>query len=277
MSFAVMPISDYVGACNVIREKTGSSDAVKSGEMADKIKAVFEAGKASSGFDDGFNEGQNTEHMAFWDTFTNNGKRTNYNNAFYCDCDAVGWNKNNLKPPYQLKPTTCTQMFNHLSWNDKNAAPTITPDMVDFSKCTLAYRTFRNAYISRLVVDFSSLTKMEHTFTTDNNGWMPDTTIKVTEKLTTTDNPFMHNVYGATFTDDSVIACSISFSYCTKMTVAQAKSIINALKDFSGTDKEYACTVKLPSALWEALDNESTAPNGGSWKDYVYNTKCWNY
>ena len=148
MSFAVMPISDYVGACNVIREKTGNFDAVKSGEMADKIKAVFEAGKASSGFDDGFNEGQNTKHMAFWNTFTNNGKRTNYNNAFYCDCDAVGWNKNNLKPPYQLKPTTCTQMFNHLSWNDKNAAPTITPDMVDFSKCTLAYRTFRNAYIS---------------------------------------------------------------------------------------------------------------------------------
>jgi hypothetical protein len=276
MSFAVMPISDYVGACNVIREKTGNFDAVKSGELADKIKAVFEVGKASSGFDDGFNEGQNTEHMAFWDTFTNNGKITDYTNAFYNPDGIIRWNKDTFKPPYKLTVKKCSQMFHYFAWQCRPFIG-ITPDIVDFSQCTEAYKTFRNAHISPLVVDFSSLTKMAHTFSCDNGGNLLDTTVKVTEKLTSTDNPFLHNKHGATFTDDSVIACSISFSYCTLMTVKQAKSIINALKDFSGTDKEYACTVKLPSALWEALDNESTAPNGGSWKDYVYNTKCWNY
>jgi hypothetical protein len=166
-------------------------------------------------------------------------------------------------------------MFHYFSYQ-KGFVP-ITPDIVDFSQCTEALKTFRNSYITPLVVDFSSLTKMDYTFTTDDGGQMRDTTIKVTENLKSATYPFDLNRYGATFTDDSVIACSISFAGCTKMTVTQAKSIINALKDFSGTDKEYTCTVKLPSALWEALDNESTAPNGGSWKDYVYNTKCWNY
>ena len=274
MSFAVMPISDYVGACNVIREKTGSSDAVKSGEMADKIKAVYEAGKTVGGdteaaYERGLAEGREAEHMAFWNIFTNNGKRTNYNNAFYCDHDAVAWTAQNFKPPYKLTPTKCSQMFSYFSWQIKPVAG-ITPDIVDFSQCTEANRTFRNAHIAPLVVDFSSLTKMEGTFMTDNGGYMTDTTIKVTENLKSESQAFLHHSYGVTFTDDSVIACSMSFSYSTRMTVAQAKSIINALKDFSGTDKEFTCKVTFPSAVKTLLENEgTTSPNGNTWLDYV--------
>lgn len=37
---AIMPLSDYVAACDAIREKTNSTDAIKSGEMADKINDI---------------------------------------------------------------------------------------------------------------------------------------------------------------------------------------------------------------------------------------------
>ncbi len=45
MSNAVMPLTDYVAACDAVREKTGSAEAIKSGEMAVKINDVFKAGQ----------------------------------------------------------------------------------------------------------------------------------------------------------------------------------------------------------------------------------------
>lgn len=45
MSYAVIPIKDYVDSCDTIREKTGSAETIKSGEMPDKINDVFKAGQ----------------------------------------------------------------------------------------------------------------------------------------------------------------------------------------------------------------------------------------
>lgn len=47
--YAVMPLSDYADACNSIREKTGTSDAIKSSELTKQINNVYEAGKAEGG------------------------------------------------------------------------------------------------------------------------------------------------------------------------------------------------------------------------------------
>lgn len=38
--YAVMPKADYLDACDAIREKTGSTDVIKSGEMGAKIRAI---------------------------------------------------------------------------------------------------------------------------------------------------------------------------------------------------------------------------------------------
>ena len=38
--YAVMPKADYLDACNAIREKTSSTDVIKSGEMGAKIRAI---------------------------------------------------------------------------------------------------------------------------------------------------------------------------------------------------------------------------------------------
>lgn len=49
--YAIMPLSDYVGACDSIRSKTGTTEFIKSGELVEKIDDVFEAGKAQGGGD----------------------------------------------------------------------------------------------------------------------------------------------------------------------------------------------------------------------------------
>lgn len=42
--YAVMPIADYLDACNAIREKTGSTDVIKSGNMGTRIRAIKTGG-----------------------------------------------------------------------------------------------------------------------------------------------------------------------------------------------------------------------------------------
>ena len=67
---AVMPLNEYVSACDKIREKTETTDLIKSGELPEKIDEVYEAGKAQGTSD-------------FWELYQNYGKRTNNRNAFY--------------------------------------------------------------------------------------------------------------------------------------------------------------------------------------------------
>ena len=42
--YAVMPRADYEDACNAIREKTGSTDVIKSGDMGNRIRAIKTSG-----------------------------------------------------------------------------------------------------------------------------------------------------------------------------------------------------------------------------------------
>ncbi len=46
-NYAVMPKTDYINACDVIREKTETTDNIKSGELGNKINDVYNAGGAS--------------------------------------------------------------------------------------------------------------------------------------------------------------------------------------------------------------------------------------
>ena len=82
---AVMPLEDYQNTCNAIREKTGTTDLIKSGEMAEKIKSI----SGENGID----------YNIFWDTFQNNGNRINYQYGF-----SVVWNDAIYNPKY---PITC--------------------------------------------------------------------------------------------------------------------------------------------------------------------------
>ena len=47
--YAIMPLSDYKSTCDVLREKTGSTGTIKSGELPDKISEVYEKGKEAGG------------------------------------------------------------------------------------------------------------------------------------------------------------------------------------------------------------------------------------
>ncbi len=39
-NYAVMPVADYEDACNAVREKTGNTEVIKSGDMGAQIRAI---------------------------------------------------------------------------------------------------------------------------------------------------------------------------------------------------------------------------------------------
>lgn len=199
------------------------------------------------------------ERKRFWDAFTGDKTMTNYTNAFQNQKGANKWNTQTFRPPYQLVPMVCNNMFENFNRARFGDAATITPEVVDFSNCTEAKSTFRNAVVSPLVVDFSNVTVMSYSFATEDGGQMKNTIIKVTEKLTSVSNAFLHNIYGATFTDDSVIACSVSFAQSSALSEASLQSIINALATVTS-----AKTITLHSAV-KVSDEQKAVIKSKGW------------
>ena len=92
--YAVMPLTDYSNICDKVREKTATTENIKSAELSEKIEKVYEAG-------------QQAEYDKFWDTYQQNGERYNYSGAF-----AYGWIDEIYNPKYPFKDIRyCSGMF----------------------------------------------------------------------------------------------------------------------------------------------------------------------
>ena len=63
MIYAVMPKEDYEHACDVLREYTGESELIKSGELEKNIDKVYDVG-AAAGEEKGFSRGYGEGHTA---------------------------------------------------------------------------------------------------------------------------------------------------------------------------------------------------------------------
>ena len=74
---------------------------------------------------------------------------------------------------------------------------------------------------------------------------------------------------------DGVIGRAASFSV-SPLSVKSTKSIITHLKNYAGTDSEYAYTVTFKASAFETLEAEgATSPNGNTWAEYIDDLK-WN-
>ena len=72
------------------------------------------------------------------------------------------------------------------------------------------------------------------------------------------------------------IGVDVNLQWAQFLTPESAKSIIACLVNFKGTASEYTKTIKLHENCWLALEADSTAPTGESWRDYIYNSLGWN-
>ena len=281
-------------AGNADGEAIGNENGRKEGYIsghADGYTEGFTSGRETGntegyeeGHEAGIEVGKQAEYDRFWDNFQNYGKRKNYRHAF----SGAGWTNDTLKPKYPIvfdgsQSQQCGSMFAFLN-RYAETEPYIDLEhitkMIDFSKCTWADSTFANANIKNIYADLSNCTRLYLTFSNADGVMALDNVyIKVSEKCTSYSSTFnyAYNLTTIRFLEGSVIAATISFAQCTKLTVESTLSIIEALKNYAGTDSEGAYTLTFPSAVWDRLEASGiTPPSENTWKDYVY-SKGWLY
>ena len=138
----------YRNIASTIREKTGTSTTYTPEEMPSGVSEVFDAGKKA-------------EYDRFWDAFQNNGKRTNYDRAFYGE----GWNETSYTPKYDMQPTSANQMF------ASSNVSGIEVTTVDFSKATTGdYLLYNCQKLTRVpTISLVSLSGLNNTFAWSGN------------------------------------------------------------------------------------------------------------
>lgn len=217
----------------------------------------------------GFEAGKQAQYDAFWDSYQKNG-----GNAFSAQFAGEGWTAETFKPKYDIKVTNGYFLFY------TNATRL---DMVelfknlgisfDTSEMNSAQYLFWNAQFTRVgEIDFRKLqTSGGHTSQTFASGWL----VTIDKLILREDgtNTFSANMFQSTsklvnITIEGVIGNSINFQY-SPLTIESAKSIINALKDYSGTATAFVNTVTFSSITQSVLDEAGAIFNGKTWKEYL--------
>lgn len=95
---------------SAIREKSGTTKKIPLSDMPQAILNI--SGGVDSGYEQGYAAGRESQYNEFWDNYTQNGSRYNWNNAFY----GYGWNDNTYNPQTDFNNVKyCSCMFSQSS------------------------------------------------------------------------------------------------------------------------------------------------------------------
>lgn len=185
-------------------------------------------------------------YNTFWETFQRNGKSTSY----YYACAYNRFTDENFKPKYDLIGSAVATSMQNIFYNSTNITEipvSLICNATSFAGCF--YSATKLKTIHKMVVS-ESITSYSYTF----------------YKNTSLEN----------ITIEGIIAANFDVKE-SPLTVESAKSIITALKDFSGTTKENTCSVSFSDTTLALLEAEgATAPGGITWFEYI-ESKRWNY
>lgn len=254
----------YTDIANAIREKTEGTDGIKPEEMPEKIVEVYDAGK----------EARDAE---WWDKYLF--KTDNYRYFFA----GYGWNQQTFMPIGTLKKSIVSALCMFESHNTNSPIYDLVERLeeqnfvIDFSTAKSMQSCFAYANVSRVgVIDLTSVSS------SSNSGSMfSSCKIATIDELVFNEKTFdwANTMFSnaselKNLTASGVLANTINFQWC-PLTPASMKSIISILKNFTGTGNEYSKSITFNDDCWTALEADSTAPDGGTWANYVFNLG-WN-
>lgn len=181
--------------------------------------------------------GKQLEYDRYWDVKQNYGQPMGYWGAF---ADA-GWTRDNFKPKYTIVFSKTGQyMFMY------SRVVEINVDIDTRLSSNYNQILYANDYVKKakkiILKDDGSQTAIE---------------------------PFKNCINLTDIDFEGLIGCSVTFQW-SPLTAKSAINVITHLKDYSGTDKEFANTLTLSSSTKTALEAEgATSPNGNTWAEYI--------
>ena len=147
--------------------------------------------------------------------------------------------------------------------------------VLDTSKATKLQSAFGYTFITEIpTIDCTGLVgESKSVFA---NGYSRITTIeKIIVNETVRYTTWFNNTCPVNVTFEGVIGQDIAFPYNGNLSVASMKNIISCLKNYRGTDEEFAHTLTFTNGMWTRLEADSTSPTGTTWKEYV-DSLGWN-
>ena len=212
--------------------------------------------------DNGFEAGRKAEYDQFWDAFQQNGNRKNYKNAFM----GYSWTADNFKPKYDIVPTNANVMFDTSQITDLVELLNSQGVVLDLSKATNVNGAFQVSGSTRLpVIDISSATSADQIFYANTNlKKVEKFIVSETTKLTNTGNAFAgtNNLEEIIF--EGVLWQSLNINWCKKLTHESIMSILNCLKDYSGSSTTYTVTLGATN-LAKLTDAEKAIATQKGW------------
>lgn len=216
----------------------------------------------------GTDTGGKSYYDEFWDGYQENGNKTNYGHAFA----GPSWNDKLFDPKYKvIQPTSSYRMFASTRIKDLKSVCENRGITIDLSKSTYVVYLFTESYSLTSVpeINLSNASGLQYVF-------QYCTALKSIEKLVISST--QKQSYSNTFQRcdalqqiaiEGTFFGSVSFQW-SPLTAESAISIITHLKDYKGTDSEFANTLTLSSSTLDLLDAEgATSPNGNTWRDYM--------
>lgn len=231
-------------------------------EVAENVPKVYEAGKQA-------------EYDAFWNAVQQNGNRRDYQYAFM----RASWTDDTFNPKYDLKPTNATAMFSTTYVTDLESILKRNGIVLDTTECTSLNQAFFSSSLTVLpeIVFTQKATSVSQAFAYSAK-------IHTIRKLTFEEgfsmDPHQNNLFLnchalAHVEFSGVLEKSINFQY-SPLTLESAKSLINILKDFSGTSTAGTKTVTFSSTTKNLLDAAGAIFNNMSWDVYL-DSIGWTY
>lgn len=241
--------------------------------IAEKLKTIAENEQwvYNHGYDSGFHYGyekalydNKQEYDEFWDTFQDNGNRTDYQ----CGFGGKGWTKDNFKPKYDIKPkwggATCMFRCFGFEGNFREHLEQLgrTLDTSGLNGVTQLF--YQASGITELpFLDFGNAT---NSFSQNFNGCtsLQKLHFKMNEKATFDNTCFNGCSSLVDLTVEGTIGSSINLADAVLLNRASIESVINALSP--------TVSGKALSISQQAVANAFNGDYSGSWTD-LYNTK----
>lgn len=251
---------------DAIRLRIGRPDLLTLDDMANAITEVYGVG-VEDGKISGIEIGKAETMTSWWNTVTIGGTRNAFEYMFqFWDFSYIG----GLNCPYVLTPVYAGYMFRSAKGITK-----ITKSQVDFSKIAALNLTFNGC---------ADLEEIEEVYipTSANSSFNNCSKLKKISRMVIKSDINTTTAFGKGFSGckaladisiEGTIPNDVNFNDC-PLTPKSMKSVINSLKDYS-ENNTLVYTVTFNNACWTALEADSAAPDGGTWKAYV-NSKGWN-
>ena len=251
-----MALTDKLTAiANAVRAKLGTEQAYTLSELSENIDTVYQKGKQ-------------TQTDAFWESAqkTSAGAlRTDYSYAFA----GAMWNDETYLPKYNIAPSNCSNMFFHnyeIHSPFKCSEYPNAPITIDTSSSTSFDRFIYDCVVKAVpTINTTAATRLSSAFSYAVGLETIDKLILKSDGSQTFSSVFQ----GTTTLENIVIEGTIGqngfdVSPCTKLTHDSLLSIINALKDYSGTTTPKTVTLGATN-LAKLTDAEKATATEKGW------------